>query len=102
MKSGCLVLLLLLASSPAFAEEVPKTYEGSGEAFKEAGREMGEGFRSLGRGMKNTFTGERSKEEYENSRQIGEGFKDVGRGVAGGARATGRQIQRAVTPASGE
>lgn len=96
-----LVLFLgLLFSGSAPAEDgggtVPKTYEGSGEAFKEGGKEIGEGFRSLGRGLKNTFTGEAAKEEYKGTKAIGEGFKDVGRGIAGGARATGEAVKDGV------
>lgn len=77
-------------------ESVPRTYSGSGEAFKEGGREIGEGFRSFGRGVRDTFTGQESKENYKNTKSIGEGFKDIGRGVAGGARATGETVENAV------
>lgn len=91
------VLLGLLLAGGARAqesgEEVPKTYDGAGEAFKEGGKEIGEGFKSLGRGLKNTFTGEAAKEEYKGTKNIGEGVKDIGRGVAGGARATGETVK---------
>ena len=73
-------------------ESVPRTYNGSGEAFREGGRELGEGFRGLGRGIRDTFTGQDSRENYKETKNIGEGFKDIGRGVAGGARATGEKV----------
>jgi hypothetical protein len=85
---------LLGAVAVAGEDDVPKTYEGSGDAFREGGEELGEGFRSLGRGIQKTFKGEAAKKEYENTEKIGEGFKDVGRGVAGGGRATGRGLQK--------
>ena len=99
--TGGLPLLLEVAFEVVFAgavlaDDVPKTYDGAGEAFKEGGRELGEGFKSLGRGLKGTFTGEEAKQEYKNSKEIGEGFKDIGRGVAGGARATGENIKDGV------
>ena len=73
-------------------ESVPSTYDGSGQAFREGGRELGEGFRGLGRGIRDTFTGQDSRENYKETKNIGEGFKDIGRGVAGGARATGDKV----------
>jgi hypothetical protein len=90
---------MLLVSSVAAeesGESVPKTYDGSGDAFKEGGREIGEGFKSLGRGVRDTFTGQEAKEDYKNTKSIGEGAKDIGRGVAGGARATGETVKDAV------
>ena len=90
-----------LVASTAIAEEppenqVPKTFDGSGEAYREGGRELGEGFRSLGRGIKKTFKGEAAKQEYKNTKQIGEGFKDIGLGTAGGGRAVGRSVKKGV------
>lgn len=76
--------------------EVPKTFEGSGEAFREGGKEIGEGFRGVGRGIKKTFTGEAAKEDYKEGQKIGEGFKDVGLGTAGGGRAVGRSVKKGV------
>ena len=76
-------------------ESVPRTYNGSGQAFREGGRELGEGFRGLGRGIRDTFTGQDSRENYKETKNIGEGFKDIGRGVAGGARATGEKVENA-------
>lgn len=89
------------ATSVAVAEEppenqVPKTFDGAGEAYREGGRELGEGFRGIGRGIKKTFKGEAAKEDYKEGRQIGEGFKDIGLGTAGGGRAVGRSIKKGV------
>ena len=76
----CAALCAVIANAEEAPEnEVPKTFEGSGEAFREGGKELGEGFRGIGRGIKKTFTGEAAKEEYqEGGKDIGEGFKDVG------------------------
>lgn len=95
------VLSAAFVAGVAMAEEapenqVPKTFEGSGEAFREGGEELGEGFRAVGRGVKKTFTGEAAKEEYQKGEKIGEGFKDIGLGVAGGGRAVGRSIKKGV------
>ena len=84
------------AAGEAPENEVPKTFEGSGEAIREGGEEIGEGFRGVGRGIKKTFKGEAAKEDYEEGRKIGEGFKDIGLGAAGGGRATGRSIKNGV------
>jgi hypothetical protein len=101
MIRGLLILSFgVLLAGNAVAQDsggdVPRTYEGSGNAFKEGGRGIGEGFKSLGRGLKGTFTGNEAKEDYKGTKDIGEGFKDIGRGVAGGARATGEKVEDAV------
>lgn len=75
-------------------EKIPKTFHGSGEAFKEGGRRFGEGFRGIGRGIKKTFTGDRSKEDYQEAEKLGTGARDIGRGTAGGGRAVGRGLQK--------
>jgi hypothetical protein len=92
---------MALTASVSLAEEppenqVPKTFDGSGEAFREGGKEIGEGFRSVGRGIKKTFKGEAAKEDYKDGKQIGEGFKDIGLGTAGGGRAVGRSVKKGV------
>lgn len=76
--------------------EVPKTFDGSGEAFREGGKELGEGFRGVGRGIKDTFTGKEAKDDYKEGKKIGEGFKDIGLGTAGGGRAVGRSVKKGV------
>ena len=93
----CVVFLggVAVAEEPP-ENEVPKTFDGSNEAFREGGKELGEGFRGVGRGIKNTFTGKESKQEYKKGAQIGEGFKDIGLGVAGGGRAVGRSVKKGV------
>jgi hypothetical protein len=71
MKAFILVLVgAAFATSVAVAEEapenrVPKTFDGSAEAYREGGRELGEGFRGVGRGIKKTFKGEAAKEDYK-------------------------------------
>jgi hypothetical protein len=94
----CVALCAAIArAEEAPDNEVPQTFDGSGEAFREGGEGLGEGFRSIGRGIKKTFTGEASKEEYEEGgKAVGEGFKDIGRGTAGSGRATGRSIKKGV------
>lgn len=93
----CAALFASVAAAEEAPEnEVPKTFEGSGEAFREGGKEIGEGFRSVGRGIKKTFTGQAAEKDYKNGRKIGEGFKDIGLGAAGGGRAVGRSIKKGV------
>ena len=94
--AGFALLFTGVAAAEESGETVPKTYQGSGDAFKEGGRELGEGFKSLGRGIRDTFTGREARDDYQNTKSIGEGAKDIGRGVAGGARATGETVKDAV------
>ena len=89
--------IVALSADYAQAETVPRTYDGAGDAFRQGGKEVGEGFRGVGRGVKDTFTGRRSAEDYRQGKKIGTGVTDIGRGLAGGARATGREIKRGVT-----
>lgn len=96
-----LFLGMAFSAGVSFAEEppeneVPKTFEGSGEAFREGGREIGEGFRAVGRGIKKTFTGQAAKDDYKDGKKIGEGFKDIGLGTAGSGRAVGRSVKKGV------
>lgn len=104
MKLAVLIALglLLVGTAPAQAERsrhaqgsVPNTYDGSGDAFRDGGHELGDGFRGIGLGIRDTFTGRRSGDDYRQGKAIGTGFKDIGRGIAGGAWATGRAIKRA-------
>lgn len=90
-----LCAVLVIECVHAEAETIPRTYDESGEAFRDAGHELSDGFRGVGRGVKDTFTGQRSGDDYRKGKAIGTGFKDIGRGIAGGARATGRGIKRA-------
>ena len=92
-----LAAMVALAADRTPAETIPRTYDGSGDAFRKGGREVGEGFRGIGRGVKDTFTGRRSTEDYKQGAKIGIGVKDIGRGIAGGGRATGREIKKGVT-----
>ena len=89
--------IVALSADSAPAETVPRTYDGAGDAFRQGGREVAEGFRGIGRGVKDTVTGRRSAHDYRQGRKIGTGVKDIGRGLAGGARATGREIKKGVT-----
>lgn len=45
-------------------ETVPETFDDAGDAFKKGGEEVGEGVRGVGRGVKDTFTGQRSADDY--------------------------------------
>jgi hypothetical protein len=93
----CSALLAVVSVAEEAPENtVPKTFEGSGDAFREGGKELGEGFRGVGRGIKKTFKGEAAKEEYKKGAKIGEGFKDIGLGTAGGGRAVGRSVKKGV------
>jgi hypothetical protein len=73
---------------------VPTTVEGGSKTFKEGGQEIGEGFRGVGRGVKKVFTGQRSREDFEEGKKIGTGFRDIGRGTAGVARGVGRDVKK--------
>jgi hypothetical protein len=81
-------------SEGAHPETIPKAFDGAGDEFKEGGKEIGSGFRGIGRGVRDTFTGQRSADDYKEGKNIGTGFKHAGRGVAGGTRAVGRQIKK--------
>ena len=90
----------MLVCGDAAAEEhetVPRTFSGSGDAFRDGGRQLGQGFRGIGRGVRDTFTGRTSGEDYREGAKIGTGFKNFGLGIAGGGRAIGRGFKRAFT-----
>jgi hypothetical protein len=105
MKLAAIIVLggmLLVGPRPARADRarqahrsIPNTYDGAGHSFRDGGHELGDGFRGLGLGLKDTFTGQRSGDDYRKGKAIGSGFRDIGRGIAGGTWATGRAIKRA-------
>lgn len=95
--TSILVGLALSARARAGDEAVPTTVEGGAGQIKQGGQEVGEGFRGVGRGIKKTFTGERSKEDYEEGSKIGTGFADMGKGVAGVGRGVGRDVKKGFT-----
>jgi hypothetical protein len=98
MRTGLILFLSIAVAATALADEeggVATTVEGGSQDVKSGGQTMGEGFRAFGRGVKKMFTGERSKEEFQETKKVGTGAAELGKGVGG--RGIGEEIKDGFT-----